>query len=59
MKPVFDPYLGKLRNSDVDESEVRTIAEQVISERIDQLKHVYVEEEEKMYVDGVKPKSNQ
>ena len=59
MTPVYDPLLGKLRNSEVDKSEIQTIAEQVISERIDQLKHVYVEEEEKMYVDGAKPKSNQ
>ena len=59
MTPVYDPLLGKLRNSEVDKSEIQTITEQVISERIDELKHVYVEEEEKMYVDGAKPKSNQ
>lgn len=56
MKPVFDPYLGKIRNSDVDESEVRTIVEAVVDEKMDKLKHKYVAEEEKMYLDGAGPK---
>lgn len=55
MTPVYDPILGRLRNSEVDKSEVRSIVEQLVNEKLDTLKHKYVESEEKMYLDGAGP----